>query len=44
MPTVVLALSILPFLVRYARSAIIETLGQEYVLVAHAKGLSRTVC
>ena len=41
MPTVVLALSILPFLVRYARSAIIETLGQEYVLVAHAKGLSR---
>jgi peptide/nickel transport system permease protein len=41
MPTVVLALSILPFLVRYTRSAIIETLGQEYVLVAHAKGLSR---
>jgi peptide/nickel transport system permease protein len=40
MPTVVLALSILPFLVRYARSAIIETLGQEYVLVAHGKGLS----
>jgi peptide/nickel transport system permease protein len=41
MPTVVLALSILPFLVRYTRSAIIETLGQEYVLVAHAKGLSQ---
>jgi peptide/nickel transport system permease protein len=41
MPTVVLALSILPFLVRYARSAIIESLGQEYVLVAHSKGLSR---
>jgi peptide/nickel transport system permease protein len=41
MPTVVLALSILPFLVRYARSAIIETLGQEYVLVAHGKGLSQ---
>jgi peptide/nickel transport system permease protein len=41
MPTVVLALSILPFLVRYARSTIIETLGQEYVLVAHGKGLSQ---
>jgi len=41
MPTAVLALSILPFLVRYARSAILENLGQEYVLVAHAKGLSR---
>lgn len=41
MPTVVLALSILPFLVRYARSAIIETLGEEYVLVAHGKGLSQ---
>jgi peptide/nickel transport system permease protein len=41
MPTVVLTLSILPFLVRYARSAIIETLGQEYVLVAHGKGLSQ---
>jgi peptide/nickel transport system permease protein len=41
MPTVVLAVSILPFLVRYARSAIIETLGQEYVLVAHGKGLSQ---
>jgi peptide/nickel transport system permease protein len=42
MPTVVLALSILPFLVRYARSAILENLGQEYVLVAHAKGLRRS--
>lgn len=41
MPTTVLCLSILPFLVRYARSAIIENLGQEYVLVAHSKGLSR---
>ena len=40
MPTVVLALSILPFLVRYARSSLIENLGQEYVRVAHAKGLS----
>jgi peptide/nickel transport system permease protein len=35
----VLALSILPFLVRYARSAILETLGEDYVRVAHGKGL-----
>jgi peptide/nickel transport system permease protein len=41
MPTVVLSLSILPFLVRYARSALIENLGQEYVLVAYGKGLSQ---
>ncbi|MGQ0570227.1 MAG: ABC transporter permease [Armatimonadota bacterium] len=41
MPTVVQCLSILPFLVRYARSSILENLGQEYVLVAHSKGLSR---
>ena len=40
MPTVVLALSILPFLVRYARSALLENLAQEYVRVAHGKGLS----
>jgi peptide/nickel transport system permease protein len=40
MPTVVLCLSILPFLVRYARSAILETLHQEYVLVARSKGLA----
>jgi peptide/nickel transport system permease protein len=33
-------LSILPFLVRYARSAMLENLGQEYVLVARSKGLS----
>lgn len=40
MPTVVLALSILPLLVRYARSALLETLHEEYVLVARAKGLT----
>jgi peptide/nickel transport system permease protein len=39
MPTIVLALSILPFLVRYARSAIIDNLGEDYVRVAHGKGL-----
>jgi peptide/nickel transport system permease protein len=36
----VLALSILPLLVRYARSALLETLHEEYVLVARAKGLT----
>lgn len=41
MPVVVLCLSILPFLVRYARSAFLETLAEEYVLVARSKGLSR---
>jgi peptide/nickel transport system permease protein len=40
MPTVVLCLSILPFLVRYTRSAILETLHQEFVLVARSKGLA----
>jgi peptide/nickel transport system permease protein len=40
MPTLVQCLSILPFLVRYARSAMLENLGQEYVLVARSKGLS----
>jgi len=40
MPTIVLALSILPLLVRYARSALLETLHEEYVLVARAKGLT----
>lgn len=40
MPTIVLALSILPLLVRYARSALLETLNEEYVLVARAKGLT----
>ncbi len=40
MPTTVLALSILPLVVRYARSALLETLHEEYVLVARAKGLT----
>lgn len=39
MPAVVQCLTILPFLVRYARSAILENLNQEYVLVARSKGL-----
>ena len=40
MPTAVLCLSILPFLVRYARSTVLETLSEEHVLVARSKGLS----
>ena len=41
MPTVVQCLTILPFLVRYARSSILDTLSQEYVLVARSKGLAQ---
>jgi peptide/nickel transport system permease protein len=41
MPTVVQCLTILPFLVRYARSSILDNLAQEYVLVARSKGLSQ---
>ncbi len=41
MPTIVQCLTILPFLVRYARSSILETLAQEYVLVARSKGLAQ---
>jgi peptide/nickel transport system permease protein len=40
MPSTVLCLSLLPFLVRYARSAFRENLGQDYVQVARSKGLS----
>ena len=40
MPAVVLCLSILPLLVRYARSALLETLHEDHVLVARAKGLT----
>lgn len=40
MPVIVLCLSILPFLVRYARSAFLETLSEEFILVARSKGLT----
>ena len=44
MPTVVQALGILPVLVRYARSSLLDALSQDYVRVARSKGLSeRTV-
>ena len=44
MPTVVQALGILPVLVRYARSSLLDALSQDYVRVARSKGLAeRTV-
>ena len=44
MPTVVQALGILPVLVRYGRSSLLDALSQDYVQVARSKGLAeRTV-
>jgi peptide/nickel transport system permease protein len=44
MPTVVQALGILPVLVRYARSSLLDTFSQDYIRVARSKGLmERTV-
>ncbi len=44
MPTIVQALSILPVMVRYARSSLLDQLAQEYVRVARSKGLrERTI-
>lgn len=44
MPTIVQALGILPVLVRYARSSLLDALSQDYVQVARSKGLAeRTV-
>jgi len=40
MPTIVQALSILPVLVRYARSSLLDALDQDYVRVARSKGLA----
>ncbi len=41
MPTLVLATTTLPYLVRFTRSALLEVLRQDYMRTAHAKGLSR---
>lgn len=41
MPAVVLSTTVLPYVVRFTRSALIEVLGQDYVRTATAKGLSR---
>jgi peptide/nickel transport system permease protein len=40
MPTVVLASALLPPVMRYTRSAMLEALGQDYVRTARSKGLS----
>ena len=41
MPAVVLSTTVLPYVVRFTRSAMLEVLGQEYVRTATAKGLSQ---
>ena len=41
LPAVVLSTTVLPYVVRFTRSAMLEVLGQEYVRTATAKGLSR---
>ncbi len=40
MPTVVLATTVLPSVVRFTRSAMLEVLGQDYIRTATAKGLN----
>ncbi len=39
MPTIVLTLGLLPSVVRYTRSSMIDSLGQDYVRTARSKGL-----
>jgi peptide/nickel transport system permease protein len=41
MPALVLSTTVLPFVVRFTRSALLEVLHQDYVRTASAKGLSR---
>jgi peptide/nickel transport system permease protein len=41
MPVLVLALTTLPNIIRFARASMIEALGQDYVRTARAKGLKR---
>ena len=40
LPTIVLAVSIVPPVLRYTRNAMLEALGQDYVRTARGKGLS----
>ena len=40
MPALVLSTTVLPWVVRFTRSALLEVLGQDYVRTATAKGLS----
>jgi peptide/nickel transport system permease protein len=42
MPAIVLSTTVLPYVVRFTRSALLDVLGQEYVRTATAKGLTRT--
>jgi peptide/nickel transport system permease protein len=41
MPTLVLSTTVLPYVVRFTRSALLDVLGQDYVRTATAKGLAR---
>ena len=41
MPALVLSTTVLPYVVRFTRSALLDVLGQDYVRTATAKGLSR---
>lgn len=43
LPTIVLALNLLAIVARYTRSSMLETLGQDYLRTARAKGLSERV-
>jgi peptide/nickel transport system permease protein len=43
MPTAVLSTTILPNVVRFTRSAMLDVLGQDYIRTATAKGLSQRV-
>jgi peptide/nickel transport system permease protein len=43
MPALVLSTTVLPYVVRFTRSALLEVLHQDYVRTATAKGLSRVV-
>jgi peptide/nickel transport system permease protein len=41
MPALVLSTTVLPYVVRFTRSALLEVLGQDFVRTATAKGLAR---
>lgn len=43
MPTLVLMIGLLPSIVRYTRSSMLEVLGQDYIRTARSKGLSERV-
>jgi peptide/nickel transport system permease protein len=43
MPALVLSTTVLPYVVRFTRSALLEVLHQDYVRTATAKGLSRRI-